>query len=65
MTKHYSAHANLEAKREKMKQLPAFMMLTVATEQQKQSVNKEKILQQISDLPEDKLAIVADFLTTL
>lgn len=65
MTKHYSAHANLEAKREKMKQLPAFLMLTVATEHQKQSISKEKILQQIRDLPEDKLAIVADFLTTL
>ena len=27
MTKHYSAHASLEVKREKMKQLPAFMAL--------------------------------------
>ena len=27
MTKHYSAHANLEMKREKMKQLPSFMIL--------------------------------------
>lgn len=29
MTKHYSAHASLEAKREKMKLLPAFMAMSV------------------------------------
>lgn len=32
MTKHYSAHASLEVKREKMKQLPAFMALSAATD---------------------------------
>ena len=31
MTKHYSAHASLEVKREKMKQLPAFMALRPST----------------------------------
>ncbi len=42
MTKHYSAHASIEAKREKMKQLPAFLTLAAPSETENPSNTEER-----------------------
>ena len=42
MTKHYSAHASIEAKREKMKQLPAFLTLAAPAETETPSSMNER-----------------------
>ena len=42
MTKHYSAHASIEAKREKMKQLPAFLTLAAPAETETPSNTEER-----------------------
>ncbi|MDD3587405.1 MAG: tyrosine-type recombinase/integrase [Thermoguttaceae bacterium] len=50
MTKHYSAHANLEAKREKMKQLPAFLTLIEPCTDPEES-EREKLVTLAHSLP--------------
>ena len=55
MTKHYSAHASLSAKREQMHQLPEFMMLTSLETREDESADREELHRLISDLPIDKV----------
>ena len=55
MTKHYSAHASLSAKREQMRQLPEFMMLTGLETRDDESAYREKLHRLISTLPIEKV----------
>ncbi|MEA4862248.1 MAG: site-specific integrase [Victivallaceae bacterium] len=60
MTKHYSAHATLEAKREKMKQLPSFLMLTNTKEQSR--IDRNTIIHKIETATEKQLLAIIDIL---
>jgi len=55
MTKHYSAHASLSAKREQMRQLPEFMMLTGLETRDDESADREELHRLISTLPIEKV----------
>ena len=55
MTKHYSAHASLSAKREQMRQLPEFMMLTGLETRDGESADREELHRLISTLPIEKV----------
>ena len=55
MTKHYSAHASLSAKREQMRQLPEFMMLTGLETRDDESAEREELHRLISTLPIEKV----------
>ncbi len=55
MTKHYSAHASLSAKREQMRQLPEFMMLTGFEARDDESADREELHRLISTLPIEKV----------
>ncbi len=55
MTKHYSAHASLSAKREQMRQLPEFMMLTGLETRDDESADREELHRLISTLPIGKV----------
>ena len=55
MTKHYSAHASLSAKREQMRQLPEFMMLTGLETRDDESADREELHRLISSLPIEKV----------
>ena len=55
MTKHYSAHASLSAKREQMRQLPEFMMLTGLETREDESAEREELYRLISTLPIEKV----------
>ena len=55
MTKHYSAHASLSAKREQMRQLPEFMMLTGLETRDGESTEREELRRLISTLPIEKV----------
>ena len=55
MTKHYSAHASLSAKREQMRQLPEFMMLTGLATRDDESADREELHRLISSLPIEKV----------
>ena len=55
MTKHYSAHASMEAKREKMKQLPEFMMLTGVASTSAEEPEREELLALVNRLPIEKI----------
>jgi len=55
MTKHYSAHASLSAKREQMRQLPEFMMLTGLETRDVEAAEREELHRLISTLPIEKV----------
>ena len=55
MTKHYSAHASLSAKREQMRQLPEFMMLTGLKTRDDETAEREELHRLISTLPIEKV----------
>ncbi len=55
MTKHYSAHASMEAKREKMKQLPEFMMLISAALPSSDDSEREELIGIVKHLPIEKV----------
>ena len=55
MTKHYSAHASLSAKREQMRQLPEFMMLTGLKTRDFEAAEREELHRLISTLPIEKV----------
>ena len=55
MTKHYSAHASLSAKREQMCQLPEFMMLTGSETRDFDAAEREELQALISTLPIEKV----------
>ena len=55
MTKHYSAHASLSAKREQMRQLPEFMMLTGLETRDFEAADREELHRLISTLPIEKV----------
>ena len=55
MTKHYSAHASLSAKREQMRQLPEFMMLTGLETRDDESADREELHRLISTIPIEKV----------
>ncbi len=55
MTKHYSAHASLSAKREQMRQLPEFMMLTGSETRDFEAAEREELQALISTLPIEKV----------
>ena len=55
MTKHYSAHASLSAKREQMRQLPEFMMLSGIETRDSEAVEREELQALISTLPIEKV----------
>ena len=55
MTKHYSAHASMEAKREKMKKLPEFMMLTGTATIPAEEAEREELLSIVNRLPVEKV----------
>ena len=55
MTKHYSAHASLSAKREQMRQLPEFMMLTGLQTRDDETAEREELQALISTLPIEKV----------
>ena len=55
MTKHYSAHASLSAKREQMRQLPEFMMLSGIETRDSEAVEREELQTLISTLPIEKI----------
>ena len=55
MTKHYSAHASLSAKREQMRQLPEFMMLTGLKTKDDETAEREELHRLISTLPIEKV----------
>ena len=54
MTKHYSAHASLSAKRKQMRQLPEFMMLTGLATRDDETAEREELRRLISTLPIEK-----------
>ena len=55
MTKHYSAHASLSAKREQMRQLPEFMMLTGSETRDFEAAEREELQALIGTLPIEKV----------
>lgn len=55
MTKHYSAHASLSAKREQMRQLPEFMMLIGLETRDDESADREELHRLISTLSIEKV----------
>ena len=55
MTKHYSAHASLSAKREQMRQLPEFMMLSGMESRDFEAAEREELQALISTLPIEKV----------
>ncbi len=55
MTKHYSAHASLSAKREQMRQLPEFMMLMGLETRDDETAEREELRRLISTLPIEKV----------
>jgi integrase len=55
MTKHYSAHASLSAKREQMRQLPEFMMLSSNETRDFEAADREELQALISTLPIEKV----------
>ena len=55
MTKHYSAHASLSAKREQMRQLPEFMMLSGIETRDFEAAEREELQALISTLPIEKV----------
>ena len=55
MTKHYSAHASLSAKREQMRQLPDFMMLSSLKTKDFEAAEREELQALISTLPIEKV----------
>ena len=55
MTKHYSAHASLSAKREQMRQLPEFMMLSSMGTRDIEAAEREELQARISTLPIEKV----------
>ena len=55
MTKHYSAHASLSAKREQMRQLPEFMMLRGMETRDFEAADREELQALISTLPIEKV----------
>ena len=55
MTKHYSAHASLSAKREQMRQLPEFMMLSSMGTRDIEAAEREELQALISTLPIEKV----------
>ena len=56
MTKHYSAHTSLSAKREQMRQLPKFMMLTGLVTRNFEVAEREDLHRLISTLPIEKVS---------
>lgn len=64
MTKHYSAHASMEAKREKMKQLPEFMMLTSAALPSSDDSEREELIGIVKHLPIEKVRKILNELKT-
>ena len=55
MTKHYSAHASLSSKREQMRQLPEFMMLTGTETRDFETAEREELQALISAHPIEKV----------
>ena len=55
MTKHYSAHVSLSTKREQMRQLPEFMMLTGLETRDFEAADREELHRLISTLPIEKV----------
>ena len=55
MTKYYSAHASLSAKREQMRQLPEFMMLSGMESRDFEAAEREELQALISTLPIEKV----------
>ncbi len=56
MTKHYSAHASIEAKREKMKQLPAFLALADSpVEVNDPEADRKQIIQAVANATPEQL----------
>ena len=62
MTKHYSAHASLSAKREQMRQLPDFMMLSSLKTKDFEAAEREELQALISTLPIEKVRELLEML---
>ena len=62
MTKHYSAHASLSAKREQMRQLPEFMMLSSNETRDFEAADREELQALISTLPIEKVRELLEML---
>ena len=62
MTKHYSAHASLTAKREQMRQLPEFMMLSSNETRDFEAADREELQALISTLPIEKVRELLEML---
>ena len=62
MTKHYSAHASLSAKREQMRQLPEFMMLSSNETRDFEAADREELQALISPLPIEKIRELLEML---
>ena len=62
MTRHYSAHASLSAKREQMRQLPEFMMLTGLETRDFEAAEREDLHRLISTLPIEKVRELIEML---
>ena len=65
LTKHYSAHATLEDKREKLKQLPGFLSLAPKPQQQlpettEADAKRRELIALIQSLPEDAVTILLE-----
>ena len=65
LTKHYSAHATLEDKREKLKQLPGFLSLAPEPQQQLSEntvtdAKRRELIALIQSLPEDAVTILLE-----
>ncbi len=59
MTKHYSAHASIEAKREKMKQLPAFLTLVDSpVETDHSAQDRQQIIQALPAATSEQLQAI-------
>lgn len=55
MTKHYSAHASLEAKREKMKKLPEFLMLSEPVGNSAEEADRNELVSIVNRLLIEKI----------
>ena len=65
LTKHYSAHATLEDKREKLKQLPGFLSLAPEPQQQlpetiEADAKRRELIALIQSLPEEAVTILLE-----
>ena len=65
LTKHYSAHATLEDKREKLKQLPGFLSLAPEPQQQLSEntvtdAKRRELIALIQSLPEEAVTILLE-----